>query len=253
MRPDYAARYEEYVNRHWWFRARRVILRRLLARYLPSGTPLILEIGTGPGDNLYSIYPPGTRLMGLEPDPINQQKAAARGAVPVYLGRAEEWPAELQAATPDVVAMFDVLEHVEDDRRLLKNMYGRLAAGGSLFLTVPAYRWLWGAQDEVSQHRRRYTRGELTSKLREAGFVVRRSTYFNTILLPLVALVRLLARLKRSSSPAVTDFEMNTGCLDPLLYALFAGENYFLPVMNFPFGVSIFVVADKARPTVSRP
>lgn len=91
----------------------------------------------------------------------------------------------------DVVGAFDVLEHVDDDERVLAEMYRATRPGGGAIVTVPQHPWLWSVVDELSEHRRRYTRDELVSKLERARFVVLHHTSFVTLLLPLLALSRL--------------------------------------------------------------
>ena len=90
----------------------------------------------------------------------------------------------------------DVLEHIEDDRGALAEIRRVLRPGGTLLATVPAYRWMWGPQDEISHHYRRYVRDELSEKIEASGLRLRRATYFNTLLLPAVAAVRLAHRLR---------------------------------------------------------
>jgi len=245
MQASYAEQYSGYEENHWWFRARRVILRRLLAREIDWRPGLrVLEIGVGPGLNLYSLYPAGCELRGMEPDAGNAAIAGKRGPVPVSVGTLEALPPELQAATFDVITMFDVLEHIEDDAAALGIVRARLAPGGVLVLSVPAYQWMWGQQDVVNLHFRRYSRGRLLALLQAAGFQVRRATYFNTLLFPPIAAIRLLARCFSSSRrPPKSDFEYSTGGLSELLFRIFAAEAGWLERRSFPFGVSLFAVA----------
>ena len=248
MQKTYAAQYHSFEKNHWWFRARRKILKDQV-RALPwPPQPHILEIGTGPGENLYSLYPSDATLTGIEPDPALADIARGRGPVPIYEAPAEHLPDTLPDATFDAVTMFDVLEHTEDDRAVLEHVRPRLKPGGYLILSVPAFMFLWGQQDVVSHHYRRYTRKELTDRLRQAGYVVTRATYFNTLLFPPVAAFRLVHRLfKRPHQQANTDLKYSLGPANALLYTLFASEKWLLRFMNFPVGVSVFVVAQKPK------
>lgn len=246
MEPRFTSQYGGYEERHWWFRARRAVLRRLLAD-LPWREGLrVLEIGVGSGTNLYGAYPPGGRLVGVEPDPGNAKTAAARGPVPVHIGRAEALPPELGPERFDVVTMFDVLEHTEHDVEVLRGLRDRVADGGWIVLTVPAYRWLWGVQDRVSHHYRRYGRKELARKLREAGYEPERLTYFNTVLFPAIALLRWFReRVRGGRAMRRSDFEYTLGPLDGLLCRLFAAEACLLRFVNLPFGVSLYAAGRK--------
>jgi len=250
MKQEYAGQYAELERGHWWFQGRRCILRRLLRREVDwRGPRKVLEVGVGPGVNLYSLYPPEAVLMGVEPDPENARLADGLGKVPVHEGTVEKLPAAAATTAFDVITMFDVLEHIENDGAALEILKARLEPGGRLLLTVPAYQWMWGAHDDVNHHFRRYTRGRLKRLLQDAGFIVSRASYFNTWLFPPIAAVRLLAKLaprRKSAGGAVgSDFDKPTGILNAPLRWLFASEALFLTWMSFPFGVSLFVSARK--------
>jgi SAM-dependent methyltransferase len=247
MERAYAEQYSSYEEHHWWFRARRDILRRLLAKEVAWRPGMkVLEIGCGPGLNLYSLYPQDCELYGMEPDAANAGIAGKRGKVPVSVGTVEAMPPELKAQQFDVITMFDVLEHIQDDAAALKIVKERMVPGGYLVMTVPAYQWMWGQQDVVNLHFRRYTEGQLLARLREAGFEIQRATYFNSLLFPPIAMVRLLARLFTSKDkPAKSDFEYSTGGLNEVLYHVFKAEAGWLEKFAFPCGVSVFAVARK--------
>jgi len=218
---------------HWWFRARRLILRDLLMRLEWPPRPKILEIGVGPGYNLLEIYPPGTRLEGVEPDCGLASLAAARGSAPIFNASIDELPSEVRDASYDGVTMFDVLEHIPDDARALQIVNRKLRNGGRIVLAVPAYMWLWGQQDVVNQHCRRYTQGELREKLQAANFTVERTTYFNTFLFPPIAAIRLLARTGRREPAPDGDFTYAPSSSNALLFNLFSSERIFLRFFDF--------------------
>ena len=249
MKKDYAEQYDGFEQSHWWFRARREILRQFIARHggLQSGDPA-LEVGVGPGLNLYTLYPEKVQLQGLEPDPENARRAAARGSIPVFCGTVESMPRELTEQKFQLITMFDVLEHIQDDRKALRVLRAMLRPGGQLMLSVPAYNWMWGQQDVVNLHFRRYTRGSLVRLLQEEGFAVSHATYFNTFLFPPIALFRLLARIRPKSEPhAQTDFNYSAGFADAWMYRVFLAEKYLLKILRFPFGVSVLAVASPVR------
>lgn len=245
MQRDYADQYDALEGGHWYFRARRRILRTLLARLPWPARPRILEVGCGPGHNLVEIYPPDAELAGVEPDPVNAPRAAARSGVPVYCATVEQLPPAVADESCDAICLFDVLEHIQDDRAALRILHGKLKPGGLLALAVPAFQWMWGQQDVVNQHFRRYRRPELTTRVREAGFEVIQSTYFNTLLFPVVAAVRLLARLRPTPPTEGGDFDQAGRPDNPILYRLLACESAWLRRASFPFGVSVYVAARK--------
>src|SRR3989344_2086004 len=117
--------------------------------------------------------------------------------------------------------------------------------GGKIIFTVPAYEWLWGVQDDVSRHFRRYTEKSLIKVFKNfPELTIIRKTYFNTFLFPPIAVVRLISRwfnIKGRQS----DFEINNPLLDAIFYSIFNLEFYFLKLINFPFGVSIILILEK--------
>ena len=245
MEKSYAQHYALLEGEHWWFRARRLILRDLLVRLKWPPQPKILEIGVGPGYNLLEIYPSGARLEGVEPDCALASLAAARGSMPVFNASIDKLPSEIQEGSYDGVTMFDVLEHIPDDARALQIVNRKLKHGGRIILSVPAYKWLWGQQDIVNQHCRRYTLSELRRKLQAAHFTLERMTYFNTFLFVPIAVVRLIARCNRQTYKPEGDFVYIRKPSNAVLFTLFGAERLFLRYLDFPFGVSAFAVALK--------
>jgi SAM-dependent methyltransferase len=245
MEKSYAQHYARLEGEHWWFRARRFVLRDLLVRLEWPQQPRILEIGTGPGNNLFEIYPSDAQLEGVEPDDALCRLAAARGPVPIFQASIDRLPPEIGDGSYDGVTMFDVLEHIQDDARALQIINRKLRPGGRIVLSAPAYMWLWGQQDIVNQHYRRYNLRELREKLQVADFTIERMTYFNTFLFPPIAAVRLIARYGGRSHNEEGDFAYARNPSNPVLRSVFAAERVFLRYLDFPFGVSVFAAARK--------
>jgi len=249
MDKEFALKYDELEQQHWWFRARRNILKKLLNHYVNwQHIENAVEIGTSSGNNLYSLYPSNIQLFGVEPFAANVEIARQKGNIPVYEGKAESLPLPLANKHFDLITMFDVLEHTPDDIVVLNYLHKKLSTKGQLILTVPAYMWMWGQQDIVSHHYRRYTRKELTSKLKDANYKIAYSSYFNTILFPPIAAIRLLSKLtsdRENSNSEFGDFAYSTGLANTLLYHLFNTEKKLLPHIRLPFGVSVIIVATK--------
>ncbi len=92
--------------------------------------------------------------------------------------------------------LFDVLEHVEDDTAFLRQLHAKLAPGGRLYISVPAYRLLWSVEDDYAGHFRRYRLAELGRVLEAAGFRVDFATYiFSFLPLPIFVMRSLPSRL----------------------------------------------------------
>jgi SAM-dependent methyltransferase len=146
------------------------------------------------------------------------------------------------AAQFDAIASADVLYHVEDDNQALREFFRVLKPGGVVVLNVPAYRWLWSYHDEAVQSRRRYGRRELLLKLRNAGFVQVKTTFWNTLLFPLIVIRRKALPRPKSGS----DVALGSDLTESLFNRVMALERGWLrAVAPLPFGSSIFAVARK--------
>src|SRR5437016_11810703 len=166
-------------------------------------------------------------------------------ALPIFNASIDQLPSVSQEGSYDGVTMFVVLEHIPDDAYALQFVNRKLKPGGRVALSVPAYMWLWGQQDIVNQHCRRYTMTEVRRKLQTAHFTLERMTYFNTFLFLPIAVVRLISRFSRQAYEAEGDFAHVRRPSNALLFTLFGAERFALRYLHFPFGVSIFAVARK--------
>jgi SAM-dependent methyltransferase len=232
-------RMAELDTRHWWYRARREILAGLIARKVPlPAEPRILEIGCGTGHNLPMLARFG-RIDAVEIDPLARAIASSR------LGHAvHDAPLPDLAGVPqrayDLVALLDVLEHVEADREALVSIAARLRPNGRILLTVPAHPWMWSAHDVANHHKRRYTKKTLKAVIAAAGLKLEELTYFNSILFPVAAMARVAARLakKEGSGDAMPPRPVNA-----LFEALFGLERHAIGRLPLPPGVSLAAIA----------
>src|SRR3954453_5584614 len=177
----------ELEDEHWWFRGRRAVIHALLARAALRPRPRILDAGCGTGRNLLEYGRIG-EAQGVDPSADAVAFCQARGLDRVRQSGVEELP--FADASFDLVTATDVLEHIPDDLGAARELRRVTAPGGSLLVTVPAYQWLWSQHDDSHQHQRRYTLGRLRSALTAAGWRPAVQTYFNSILLAPIALVR---------------------------------------------------------------
>lgn len=187
--PDFYSELAELEAANFWFRVRNRLIMLVLKKYFPCVEKL-LEVGCGTGFVLSGIARtfPKISLSGSDLLPQGLQFAAAR--VPdadLFQMDAKAIPFEREF---DVIGAFDVLEHIEEDERVLGQMHQAVVAGGGIILTVPQHRFLWSRQDEYACHVRRYSAKELRDKVERAGFTVTRMTSFVTFLLPLMYLAR---------------------------------------------------------------
>jgi SAM-dependent methyltransferase len=231
-------RMAELDERHWWYRARREILADLIRRKIElPPQPRILEIGCGTGHNLMMLKGFGS-VDGVEIDPAARRIASSR------LGHAVK-DAPLPTLTGverrayDLVAILDVLEHVEEDEAALVSIAERLKPGGRILITVPAHPWMWSAHDEVNHHKRRYTRKTLTKVIEAAGLKIEMMSWFNSLLFPLAAAARGIGRLTGKSD---SDDSMPPAAVNRILEGLFGLERYALGKLPFPPGVSLVAI-----------
>ena len=197
----------------------------------------ILEIGCGTGHNFDMLRRFG-RLDALEVD------GEARALASRRLGHAVG-----SAPLPDLtgvddgsyhlIALLDVLEHVEPDRASLASIARKLAPGGRILLTVPANRWMWSAHDEARHHKRRYSKRQLSAVIEAAGMKPELISHFNTILFPLAAAIRMAGKLTGKTE---SDDRMPPASLNRLFGALFGLERHLVGRVPLPVGVSLVAI-----------
>ena len=226
---------------HWWYTGRRQILASFvedICRRVTDRRARILDVGCGTGANLLMLSQYGD-AEGVDISEDALAFCRERGLDKVRLGAGENLPYD--DGTFDLVTAFDVVEHMDDDLAGLREMRRVLRPGGRVLLFVPAFMFLWGVQDDVSNHRRRYRLPELQRVLEQAGFEIERSTYANiTFFLPIL-LIRKLMRVMGIT--ASTENNINVPALNGVLGKLFGAESFVLRFMNIPFGVSGLCVA----------
>ncbi len=239
MEPETHARMSELDQRHWWFVARRDILRAQLRTLpLPPGA-CILDAGCGTGGNLPMLAEFG-RVEAFEMNDSARETACRRSGIAVRPGRLPDG-VDFAPESFDLITALDVIEHVENDISGLGALRALLRPGGHLLVTVPAYSWLWSAHDERHHHHRRYTRGALRQVVSDAGFALCRATYFNTLLFPLAATVRLVNAA--TGALANVDDAVPPPPVNAILRAAFAAEGRLLRHLSLPFGLSILCIA----------
>jgi SAM-dependent methyltransferase len=227
---------------NFWFEARNRLIVWALRRYA-GDFGSFLEVGCGTGYVLTALAAafPQVRLAGSEIFSAGLSFAVSRLPDVSFMQMdARDIPFSSEFGA---IGMFDVLEHIADDRRVLSEAHAALRPGGHLLLTVPQHQWLWSATDDYACHVRRYTAADLHEKVRAAGFSIVRSTSFVSLLLPLMMLSRFSRRREVEASGA----ELNVASwLNRMLCAAMAMEAPIIHAgVDFPAGGSRFLVGRK--------
>jgi SAM-dependent methyltransferase len=240
------AEYAEIQHRHWWFVGRRRIIGEFCAAHLEPRSPQrrILDIGCGTGTMLGELRRFGD-VHGVDAEAAAVEYCHSQGETQVVLGQGDTVP--FPDGSFELVSLLDVIEHVDDDQTLLAEARRVLAPGGRILVTVPAFEWMWGEQDVIAHHTRRYTGRQLRDSLQRAGFEVTTLTHFNTFLFPPIAAIRLVKRVLPDPEHVRSDFELNKpGRLNSLLTRIFSAEAKRVARRGFPVGVSILAFATRA-------
>jgi SAM-dependent methyltransferase len=227
---------------HWWYRARRDILADYVARYanLPEHAR-ILEIGCGTGHNLPMLARFGT-VDAIEIDDAAREIASARLGKPIATAPLPQLSG-IERGGYDLVAVLDVVEHIDDDVAALKAIADCLRPGGKILITVPAHQWMWSAHDVVNHHHRRYSKTTLGDALARAGLRHEGLGWFNSLLFPAAVVARVVGRItgKDDSDDSPPAKPLNTA-----FEKIFGLERYLVGRVPLPPGLSIITLASRA-------
>lgn len=253
---NYFARLFAIEDRHFWFRARNHVIATVVGQIVSTLPPgyRVLEAGCGTGNVLRVLQQTCARgvVVGMEPLDEGLRWARRRTTCPLVQGDVRRAPFR---APFHLIGLFDVLEHLPDDEKVLSDLYGLLAPRGTLVLTVPAYPFLWSYFDEASHHVRRYRPAELGRKLAGAGFEIEYFTPYMMSIFPLLWLKRRLSGFSRRPVGASDGRR---------IHELAAGELRVTPILNgllwfllkpewrliarrrrLPFGTSLLAIVRK--------
>ena len=238
MNPDEYQNMLKCQESHWWFRARRNILKAIINKFCPL-TNEILEIGSGTGANSIILQEFGN-LSAIEPYPyardelkkILKNSQILAGKLPDDLNLEKKF---------DLICLFDVLEHVKEDQKSLEVIKKHLNKDGNLILTIPAFEFLFSKHDMNLHHFRRYNKKQITKLLENANYEIEFITYFNFFLFPLALISRILLKIFPNSKP---QDQIPSSIINSIFFKIFNCEKFFLKnKINFPFGLSIVVIA----------
>ncbi len=235
-------------EKNFWFKSRNEIIQELFKKFLGyNNNKKVLEIGCGNGFVLkglqslkYQLYGSEIYLEGLK----NVSKRISN--VELFQIDATDMPFQEEF---DAIGAFDVIEHIDDDKKVMREIHKSLKSDGLLYITVPQYQWMWSYMDDYAKHKRRYKRTELKQKLQDTGFDVMFISSFVTILFPFVMLSRIMKKNKPIEEVTIDDVTKELilpSWLNKLFYQIMQIDRFLIKKeFSLPFGNSLVVVAKK--------
>ncbi len=231
---------------YWWFVGKRFLVKSALEQLyvdgLSNGKTLDIGCGTGMIMRLLQGFGPayGTELSWEAIRFLKQRDLEL-----IIRSDANE-ALSFKDNTFSVVTCLDVLEHLDNDFSLLKEMLRVCKSGGHVIVTVPAFELLWSPHDTALHHKRRYTKQQMLEKIRHFNCTVVKCSYYNAILLLPVLVVRKLKTLLSNNKAVRSDFFIRLPAwMNRILSFLFVCEIYCLRYLNLPFGVSLLLILQK--------
>jgi ubiquinone/menaquinone biosynthesis C-methylase UbiE len=233
-------------NSYWWFLGKQFLVKNTLKTlgFDESKVERILDLGSGTGMILKVLEDYGvcygteisqTAINFLRERELNRViRADVNGPLP------------FKDNSFSLITCLDVLEHLEKDGELLVEMFRVCKPGGYVFVTVPAFNFFWSPHDTALHHRRRYVRRQLLGHIRSLKGKVIKVSYYNMFLSLPIAVVRKLKTWHGGPKEGRSDFFLFLpGAVNKALSVIFKLEIFFLNYINYPFGVSLLMIARK--------
>ena len=221
------------IGRHWYYRSKAAALRRAVGSLAPKH---LLDIGAGSGFFSRHLLERTAAESALCVDigyPADRDDSVA--------GKPVRYRRDTGPTDCDLVLMMDVLEHVDDDRWLVRHYADKVPSGAHFLVTVPAFAFLWSGHDVFLEHKRRYRLPEIESSMRDAGLEIVRGSYYFGFVFPLAAAVRLA---DRNTTEPRSSLKKQGALTNGILTAICAAELPLFPI-NRLAGLSCFVLAKK--------
>ena len=232
----------ELEDSYWWFLARNVIVRNLIFKFcsLKSGDE-VLDVGCGTGGfaKFLSEY---YDVLCLDTSSLALEYCSKRGLKKLYNMTLGEFPKSDNNIK--AILMLDVVEHIEDDNKVIKEVFDALPSNGYFISTVPSYQWLWSKHDEIHLHYRRYNKNNYNELLLKNGFQIDYSSYYNFLLFFPAVIKRLfdkILKIKDNNKP----IDEMTPMMNRIFHKIFSFEEKLLGKISLPFGLSIITIARK--------
>lgn len=241
MKREMYKKIEKLEKENWWYKGR----RKFIKKFLDKGDKKILEIGCGTGLNLELFRKMGYESFGVDIKISSLKEGEDKN---ILKGNAINLP--FKEGGFNKVFILDVLEHIEKYEDVLKEVHRILEVGGEIYITVPAFNFLWGENDKLSEHKRRYTKNGIVNLLKKYNFSVKKAIYWNFFMFFPMLLYRFLYKfltIDKIKGPSKNSLERIPETLNKFLEKVIEIENFLSRRLNFLFGTSVFVVAEVSK------
>lgn len=241
-------KFNEVEHFHWWWEGRRELLRNLMTGL--RSNPKILDIGCGTGETLSFLHKtfPKASLWGIDKSSMAVKLSKGKGHKNITQATALNLP--FKNNTFDLVLFLDVLEHIKDHTKALREAKRVLRKGGKIIITAPAAQSIWSKHDSMQKHQRRYSKKIAEDLATNLDLKILRLGYFNFFLFLPISAIRLVSRLRPLAWLASYDNSLNyevarVKIINRILRSLFVFEVRQINSVAYPFGVSLFTVLVK--------
>ena len=235
MRKDVYKRHIENFDNHWWFESRKNIIQKILQKYVNKKIN-ILDYGAGSGVNVEMLSKFG------KVDIYEPHKETAKYLNKKYSGKKFKIIKKHSIKKYDLIILADVLEHIKNDKKKIKELSRKLKKNGKLLITVPAYKFLFTKKDVILGHYRRYRLSEIKSIFND--FRIKKLSYFNFFLFLPISISLLIYKILNSDFIDSVEKKPNY-ILNLFLFLIFNIESKIINFFNFPFGISILGMFEK--------
>lgn len=230
-------------DNYWWFLARREIISKTIKKSLKIATDeYILDVGCGTC-GMAEYLSKDFNVVAIDTSELALEYCKKRGVEHSFLSTLDSFPKDKYNIK--AITILDVIEHIEDDKSIVEQLYNSLPIGGYIIASVPAYQFLWSFHDEVHKHYRRYRLSNFKRLISNAGFQIQFATYFNSFLFPVALAKRFIDKLFNLEKRNEYAIEIVPKPINTIFTKIFEFEKTFFPKVSFPFGLSILLIAKK--------